>query len=104
MSKFNVGDKVRVVSITDIDCESSDPERVLTDPTNPLTHDWQNPAVSFIGQVGEVVDATMCDYYDISVHFEWMAGEHDVKFGDQPVHFGPEVACFKYDDVELIEK
>ena len=90
MSKLKDGDQVRVVSVTDVDEEIGSPKRVVTDPTNKDTFDWTDTGRSFIGQIGRVMSATLNDYYDVEVWFEWM----DVY----------EAACFKYPDVELVER
>jgi hypothetical protein len=74
MSKFRKGDVIRVVQITDIDAELTDPKRVLTDPTDPLTFDWQDPPQTLIGQVGRVVEPFLNDYYDCIVDFPWCRG------------------------------
>ena len=94
MSKFKVGDKVRVVSITDLDHEFDLPDHRTTDPNHELARDWQNPEQSWIGQVGEVYEAAMNDYYDVSVHFSWMDE------GTDPVRY--ETACFKEADLEAV--
>lgn len=54
MSKFSVGDRVRVVSVTDVDAERNDPSRVITDPNHPDALDWNGTPL--IGAVGVVVD------------------------------------------------
>lgn len=96
MAKFKVGDKVRVVAVSDLDHEYVDefPNHIITDPNHEAAQDWQNPAQSFIGQIGEVYEATMNDYYDVSVHFSWMAPDTKSSY---------ETACFKESDLELVK-
>ncbi|EHB55709.1 hypothetical protein MycrhDRAFT_2903 [Mycolicibacterium rhodesiae JS60] len=71
MSKLKVGDRVRVVSVTDVDAERNDPNRVITDPNHPDALDWDgNP---LIGRVGVVTDVFGNDYLDAAVRFDHMA-------------------------------
>jgi hypothetical protein len=71
MSKFKHGDVVRVVQVTDIDAELTNPNRVHTDPTDEITMDWQDPPQTLIGQTGIIIEAFMNDYYDCTVLFSW---------------------------------
>ena len=70
MSKLKVGDRVRVVSVTDVDAEHDDPNRVITDPNHPDAIDWTGK--SLIGLVGVVTDV-FNDYLDAAVRFDHMA-------------------------------
>lgn len=69
MSKFKKGDRVRVISITDIDADYDDPKRVMT--TNE-----QLVEAGFIVEMGPVIGATGVvvdfynDYYDLSIKLD----------------------------------
>lgn len=70
MSKFSVGDRVRVVSVTDVDAERDDPNRVITDPNHPDALDWYGkPLIGLVGVVTDVFN----DYLDAAVRFDHMA-------------------------------
>lgn len=71
MSKFSVGDRVRVVSVTDVDAEFDDPNRVITDPNHPDALDSYGKPL--IGLVGVVTDVFGNDYLDAAVRFDHMA-------------------------------
>lgn len=71
MSKLKVGDRVRVVSVTDVDAEHDDPNRVITDPNHPDALDWTG--TSLIGLVGVVTDVFPNDYVDAAVRFDHIA-------------------------------
>lgn len=71
MSKFSVGDRVRVVSVTDVDAEHDDPNRVITHPNHPDALDWDGDPL--IGRVGVVIDVFSNDYLDAAVRFDHMA-------------------------------
>lgn len=80
MSKFKIGDRVRVVQITDLDRELGDPNRVITNPAHPDALDWYG--VPLIGLVGVVTDV-FNDYLDAAVHFDHMGeGDPDPAFVD----------------------
>lgn len=76
MSKFNVGDKVRVTQVTDIDADYDDPKRVLR--TNEEVAEAGLDATSgpVIGDTG-VVTAVYCDYYDCSIKLDRDADNND---------------------------
>jgi len=70
VSKFSVGDRVRVVSVTDVDAERDDPNRVITDPNHPDALDWYGkPLIGLVGVVTDVFN----DYLDAAVRFDHMA-------------------------------
>lgn len=78
MSKFNIGDKVRVVSITDIDADYDDPKRVMR--TTEAVAEWLGwpletvaPAISDTGVVTEIYN----DYYDVSIKLDRDNGNND---------------------------
>jgi hypothetical protein len=78
MSKFKHGDVIRVVQVTDIDAELTDPKHVHKDPTDEYTMDWRNPPQTLIGQVGVITQASINDYYDCYVRFPWQAENEDM--------------------------
>lgn len=66
MSKFKVGDVVKIVSLTDVDAEYDDPNRVVTD--NETATRLFGAGFPLIGDVGVIKDI-LCDYYDVTVRF-----------------------------------
>jgi hypothetical protein len=68
MSKFNVGDAVRLVQVTDIDAELDDPNRILKTNEDLATFGFIEGVQ--IGSTGVVVDAALNDYYDMTVEFD----------------------------------
>ena len=70
MSVFKVGETVRVISLTDIDAERDDPNRVMTTNEELAAAGWDaSPAGPVIGDSG-VVTKTYCDYYDLSIRLD----------------------------------
>jgi hypothetical protein len=69
MSKFKVGDKVRVISITDIDAVMDDPKRVLRTNEELSEAGWDNVPGPAIGDTA-VVTETYFDYYDVSIKLD----------------------------------
>lgn len=82
-TEFKAGDKVRVIGVTDLDGDYVEAGTMITDPTHEATMDWQNPPQTLIGQVGEVVIPSMCDYYDLTVRFSWNAENEDCAMKEQ---------------------
>ena len=68
MSRFKPGDRVRVVSVTDVDRDHDDPRRVTTDPSDPDTHDWNG--TTLIGKTGTITEVFGNDYLDAEVRFD----------------------------------
>jgi hypothetical protein len=68
VAKFKAGDRVRVVSVTDIDAELDSPERVITDPDRVF--EFTGCVGPTIGSIGFVVNPATCDYYDLTVQFD----------------------------------
>lgn len=69
MSKFKKGDRVRVVSITDIDADHDDPNRVMTTNEQLAAAGFDAVPGPLIGDTGTVVD-TYGDYYDVSLKLD----------------------------------
>lgn len=68
MSKFKVGDRVKVVQLTDLDADLDSPDRVIKDQeTNLKLYGGVGPA---IGETGTVAQIWGSDYYTVSVVFE----------------------------------
>lgn len=88
MSKFEVGDTVVIVGVTDLDGEFVEAGTQIIDPKHEMTMDWRDPARTLIGTVGIVTEATMNDYYDITVQFDWNAENEGL--------------CFKEADAEKV--
>jgi hypothetical protein len=80
MSKFELGDVVVIVGVTDLDGEFVEAGTQITDPKHELTMDWRDPQQTLIGTVGTVVENAMNDYYDISIHFDWNADNEMLSF------------------------
>lgn len=78
MSKFQVGDKVRVVQVTD---EEQDPPEIITDPNHMMAKDWNN--VTILGLVGEVVEVWENGYYTAGVRFDHMTEDESASFIDE---------------------
>ena len=70
MSKFNVGDKVKVIQFTDLDADYDAPFRVIKDNETYLEHFGQDVWGPRIGDVGTVTQIWASDYYTVSVVFE----------------------------------
>lgn len=75
------GDRVKVVSLTDVD--TGEPE--------------DQDELGLIGKVGTVVEPVICDYYDCHIQFDSL-GEIGKVFGDPPV------LAFLYCDIEKVAK
>jgi hypothetical protein len=73
MSKFAIGDRVRVVQITDVDRDHNDPNRVITDPAHPDACDWNGTPV--IGKTGTVTTVFGNDYLDAEVRLDYLRGD-----------------------------
>jgi hypothetical protein len=99
MSKFNVGDTVVIVGVTDLDGDFVEAGTQITDPKHEATMDWRNPPQTLIGQIGVVMEAAMNDYYDITVQFDWNAKEIPSVVGGAP---GYEGLSFKEQDAEKV--
>lgn len=80
MSKFELGDVVVIVGVTDLDGEFVEAGTQITDPKHEITMDWRDPAQTLIGTIGTVVENAMNDYYDISIHFDWNADNEMLSF------------------------
>jgi cytochrome oxidase Cu insertion factor (SCO1/SenC/PrrC family) len=76
MSQFKVGDKVRVVSITDIDAELDDPKRVMRTNEELSENGFDNVPGPAIGDIG-VVTELYFDYYDLSIKLDHDADNND---------------------------
>jgi hypothetical protein len=99
MSKFQEGDMVIVVGVSDLDGEFGPAGAMITDPEHEITMDWQNPPQTLIGQIGVIVEAAMNDYYDVGVQFDWNAKEIPSVVGGAP---GYEFLAFKEQDLEPV--
>ena len=69
MSKFKKGDRVRVVSITDIDADHDDPNRVMTTNEQLAAAGLDAVPGPTIGATGVVAD-TYFDYFDVSLKLD----------------------------------
>lgn len=83
MTKFKSDDVVIVVGVTDLDGDYGDAGSMIVDPKHEATMDWQNPAQTLIGQVGKIVEASMNDYYDVTIRFPWNAENEDCAMKEQ---------------------
>jgi hypothetical protein len=90
VSRYEPGDRVRVVSLTDLDAELDDPNRVITDNAVAAAVIGEG-VVPRIGDVGTVV-STLCDYYDYEVRM-------DQKYGTP----GNDIFAFPEADLEAAE-
>lgn len=77
MSKFQVGDKVRVVQVTD---DEQDPPQTIKDPNHVLAKDWNE--VPLIGLVGTVIEVWNQGLYTVGVVFEHMTEGESASFTD----------------------
>lgn len=67
MSKFKIGDRIKVVQMTDLDADLDDPNRVIKDQeANLKLYGGVGPA---IGEIGTVTEVWCCDYYTVSAAF-----------------------------------
>lgn len=70
MSKFKKGDRVRVVSITDIDADHDDPNRVMTTNEQVIAAGFESECGPMIGDTGTVADTYGDDYYTVSLELD----------------------------------
>ena len=76
MSKFKKGDRVRVISITDIDADLNDPDRVITDNDRLAEVFGTMPDGLVVGATGTIVDFYN-DYYDVSIKLDGQEGTNE---------------------------
>lgn len=69
MSKFKVGDRVKVVQMTDLDADFDDPYRVIKDNETYLAKFGRDAWGPQIGDTGTVAEIWASDYYTVSVEF-----------------------------------
>ena len=70
MHKFKKGDRVRVISITDIDADLDDPKRVMTTNDQLVEAGFIQEIGPVIGATGVIADTYNDDYYDVSLKLD----------------------------------
>ena len=70
MHKFKKGDRVRVISITDIDADLDDPKRVMTTNEQLVEAGFIQEIGPVIGATGVIADTYGNDYYDVSLKLD----------------------------------